>query len=241
MTASPPTKKPITATREGSWKLASPLIAWPDVHPPAYRAPKPTKKPPPRIITSPGKEASPCQEINSAGTSPEKLVMPMSSSAVTVEGERSMLPPGVASMTVPMKPPIMMPATNVKFHNPVFFQSYFRNSRLDGKVAAHICLKLEDTPNCLPLKIKSAGTNKPIMGPATYQGQGWERISIIVTKNVEGKSLVSTSFDIFIQLLSYIVSRESILIIHVESGVCLLIDCYSGIIKELFDILFNAV
>ena len=39
-------KNPMTATKEGNCKLDSPLIACPDVHPPAYLVPKPIKKPP---------------------------------------------------------------------------------------------------------------------------------------------------------------------------------------------------
>jgi hypothetical protein len=31
----PPMKKPITATKDGSWRLESPLMACPEVHPPA--------------------------------------------------------------------------------------------------------------------------------------------------------------------------------------------------------------
>src|SRR5690606_19302695 len=43
---SPPMKKPMTAKREGSCRLLRPEMAWPEVQPPAQRAPKPTTKPP---------------------------------------------------------------------------------------------------------------------------------------------------------------------------------------------------
>ena len=44
--ASPPTKNPRTAINEGSCKLLSPDIAWPEVHPPAYLVPNPMNNPP---------------------------------------------------------------------------------------------------------------------------------------------------------------------------------------------------
>ena len=31
----PPIKKPITANNDGNWKLLKPVIAWPEVQPPA--------------------------------------------------------------------------------------------------------------------------------------------------------------------------------------------------------------
>lgn len=50
---SPPIKKPMTALREGIWKLLKPEMACPEVQPPAYRDPKPTKKPPKTKINKP--------------------------------------------------------------------------------------------------------------------------------------------------------------------------------------------
>jgi hypothetical protein len=35
VTANPPTKKKMVATRLGQFRLAMPVIAWPEVHPPA--------------------------------------------------------------------------------------------------------------------------------------------------------------------------------------------------------------
>ena len=49
----PPTKNPATAIKDGSCKSLSPEIAWPDVQPPAYLVPNPTRKPPPTIMTKP--------------------------------------------------------------------------------------------------------------------------------------------------------------------------------------------
>ena len=42
----PPMKNPMTAINEGNWRFERPEIACPEVQPPAYRAPKPTKNPP---------------------------------------------------------------------------------------------------------------------------------------------------------------------------------------------------
>ena len=42
---SPPIKKPPTAIKDSMDKLLNPTIPWPEVHPPAYLEPKPTKIP----------------------------------------------------------------------------------------------------------------------------------------------------------------------------------------------------
>ncbi len=42
----PPIKNPMTATRDGNWRLAKPVMAWPEVQPPAYLVPKPINIPP---------------------------------------------------------------------------------------------------------------------------------------------------------------------------------------------------
>ena len=49
----PPMKKPITAIKEGSCRSDKPLIACPDVQPPAYLEPKPTSIPPIAKIKNP--------------------------------------------------------------------------------------------------------------------------------------------------------------------------------------------
>ncbi len=51
----PPIKKPITAIKDGNCKSDNPLIACPDVQPPAYREPNPTIKPPSAKIKKPFK------------------------------------------------------------------------------------------------------------------------------------------------------------------------------------------
>jgi hypothetical protein len=53
-----------------------------------------------------------------------------------------------------------------------FFQSYLKNEILEGKQAAQACLREEEIPNCLLARSSNKGTIKPIIGPATYHGQG---------------------------------------------------------------------
>ena len=55
----PPTIKQIVATNEGHCKLLNPIIEWPEVHPPAYLVPKPTKNPPPTNMIKPLKVNKP--------------------------------------------------------------------------------------------------------------------------------------------------------------------------------------
>ena len=54
----PPMKKPMTAISEGNCKLESPLMALPEVQPPAQRVPKPTRKPPTTKIKKPWRESN---------------------------------------------------------------------------------------------------------------------------------------------------------------------------------------
>ena len=70
--SSPPAKKPTTAITEGSWNVARPEMAWPDVHPPAQREPNPTRNPPAPNVSQPRAEVSACHPITSCGTSPER-------------------------------------------------------------------------------------------------------------------------------------------------------------------------
>lgn len=58
---------------------------WPDVQPPAQRAPKPTRRPPSTIAQKPCAVSSADQPMRSAGTSPEKFRIPRPSRAARVE------------------------------------------------------------------------------------------------------------------------------------------------------------
>ena len=70
--AKPPTIKQQVAMRDGICKLDSPMIAWPEVQPPAYRVPNPTKKPPRIKNMKPFAVNNVSSENKSAGIRPEK-------------------------------------------------------------------------------------------------------------------------------------------------------------------------
>ena len=76
MPSSPPAKNAASAMNDGTSRFATPVIPCPDVQPPAYAVPNPTRNPPPTIASSPRGVASARQENSSRGTSPVKSWMP---------------------------------------------------------------------------------------------------------------------------------------------------------------------
>ena len=64
------------------------------------------------------------------------------------------------------------PARKARFHPPSRFQSCARYSMPHGATAAQRCLKLLETPKDLFPSRSSAGTIRPMMGPAMYHGKG---------------------------------------------------------------------
>ena len=68
----PPTMKQQVAINEGTCKLESPMMACPDVQPPAQRVPKPTKKPPKTKKINPFNENNTSVLNKSEGINPEK-------------------------------------------------------------------------------------------------------------------------------------------------------------------------
>jgi hypothetical protein len=56
---------------------------------------------------------------------------------------------------------------------------YLKKGILAGRQAAHIWRNDEEIPKILFPKINRAGTVRPMRGPATYQGHGPDKISII--------------------------------------------------------------
>ena len=66
----PPIKNPMTAISDGNWRFERPLIACPDVHPPAYLAPNPIRNPPPTKMIKPGIVVNFSRLNNSRGTKP---------------------------------------------------------------------------------------------------------------------------------------------------------------------------
>ena len=61
----PPMKKPITAINEGICRLANPLIACPEVQPPAHLEPNPIKTPPTTMKIKPF-QVSNASKLNSS-------------------------------------------------------------------------------------------------------------------------------------------------------------------------------
>jgi hypothetical protein len=57
----------MVAIKEPTCKLDKPIMECPEVHPPAYRVPKPTKNPPSTINTDPLKVNNDFQEKSSLG------------------------------------------------------------------------------------------------------------------------------------------------------------------------------
>ncbi len=109
-------KNKITATSEGHCKVDRPKIPWPLVHPPPYRVPKPTKKPPPTIIIKCCHVRSCAQLKISAGKIPCVSVIPKEFKECKVASESGIGDIGF-NRTPPIKPPIKRPPAKNKFHN----------------------------------------------------------------------------------------------------------------------------
>lgn len=67
----PPIIKLMVAISDGTCRLERPMMAWPDVQPPAYLVPKPTRNPPAIIITNPRRVNKLPAENSCDGTMPE--------------------------------------------------------------------------------------------------------------------------------------------------------------------------
>src|SRR5689334_3734625 len=119
---SPPAKMPMSAITDASWKVASPITPWPDVQPPAYEEPNPTRKPPPMIEIDP-RSVSKARQLNScAGTSPEGEASPSAAIASRVRGDTAGVAPPPSIVTASTAP-TRMPAASAMFQLPDFFQS----------------------------------------------------------------------------------------------------------------------
>src|SRR5687768_17113114 len=74
--ARPPIKNPITAMSDGTCRSDNPLMAWPEVQPPAYRDPKPTMRPPTANARNPLIERIASKLKSSAGCNEEGAAKP---------------------------------------------------------------------------------------------------------------------------------------------------------------------
>ena len=118
-----------------------------------------------------GKVPSADHDKSSTGMYPEKFVMPSAVRSACVASDMATDSPPPRNVPATM-PPTRTPNTKMRFQPPCFFQSYLKYSERPGKTAAHAWRRLEDTPSGFPTAYNSAGTIRPMMGPAKYHGQG---------------------------------------------------------------------
>jgi len=146
-------------------------MACPDVHPSAYRVPKPIRKPPIARNRSPLRLKILSQAKSSSGTkSAPGFEIPKEIKLSIVLGLRSTVVSGVIRLPA-MKPPMIVPKTKKSPHL-LPLRSTLKKS--ETRPAPHMVqrvLKFEDIPNLLP-KMRSRNILSVIRGPATYQGQG---------------------------------------------------------------------
>lgn len=136
----------MTAIREGACRSDNPLMAWPDVQPPAYRAPKPTNRPPIASTENPFNvnkawilnSSSGCKEVGAA-----KPRLPRS---FMVSGEICTGTP-VDSNSLLIKPPMIAPTRNIRFHFWVFQLNAKNLVFFPSPAAAQIVLRFAENPN----------------------------------------------------------------------------------------------
>src|SRR5215472_6185726 len=145
------------------------MMECPEVQPPAYLVPNPTRNPPITVKMIPLTENRAGQLNRSLGISPAKSFTPWLLICCTRVGSTWLL--GPCKKTTATTPPSRMPATKKRFQASLF-HLYLKNGISAGKQAAQICLSEDDTPKRLLPIISSRGTMSPIRGPATYQGHG---------------------------------------------------------------------
>ena len=169
----PPIKKPITATRDERLNILKPMIAWPEVQPPAYRVPKPTKKPPTHHTNKLTGEVQ-LDQLNSSPGS--RLVVSCIPYLCKVESVLSEIAGALSfgRKFDTIKAPIMMPRIK-NIAQLLDFQSYLKK-RIEvlGMHIAQKSLSVLEIPNDLLVNTSSIGTVNPIIGPATYHGHGCE-------------------------------------------------------------------
>lgn len=173
----PPTIKQQVAISEGICRVDKPIMACPLVQPPAYRVPKPTKKPPITKKKSPFRVKIFSTLNMSAGIILVKSVMPNADKLAMVLSAITMLL-GLLKNWVAIKPPNNTPTTKNIFQIS-FFQLYLKNGIFAGTHIAHTCRKEDEIPNFLLPISNKVGTVKPIKTPATAQCHGCFINSII--------------------------------------------------------------
>ncbi len=173
----PPIIKQMVATKEGHCKVDNPMMAWPEVHPPAQRVPNPTKNPPITIKNNPLMVNIFSIPKRSDGIKFPKSLTPNAFKSLMVDSAIS-IPFGFDIKKVAINPPIAVPRTKFKFQIS-FFHSYLKNGIFAGIQAAQICRNEDEIPNVLFPRISKVGTVNPINRPAIDQCQGFFSISIM--------------------------------------------------------------
>ena len=115
----PPAKKPITAIKEGACRSDKPLMACPEVHPPAQREPKPTMNPPIASMRKPLSVNTDSQLNNSSGCAPVGAANPITDRSRMVDSEINTGSPSDRNCAA-MYPPMAAPIRNIRFHVCVF-------------------------------------------------------------------------------------------------------------------------
>ena len=166
----PPIKKPITAMSEGNCRLDNPLIACPEVQPPAHRVPNPTRNPPTTMIKKPLMVSKPSIEKMDLGASPPSKEIPSCCKSVIVlwANAKSL---GLENTVCAMKPPMTAPPTNTRFHICDFHSNLKKSDTFPAPPIAQRERRVEDTPK-LPPATKRRNITRASIGPDTYQGHG---------------------------------------------------------------------
>ena len=107
-------KKPITAISEGHCRLDIPLIAWPEVQPPAYLEPKPTINPPKAKTEKPFTERMASKLKSSAGCKEAGAAIPSFERSLIVSPEIC-TGKSFDKNCFAMKPPMMAPIKKTRF------------------------------------------------------------------------------------------------------------------------------
>ena len=178
-------------------------MACPLVHPPAYRVPKPTRKPPANRKMKPRNVNNWFQLKISAGSNWEVSVIPLVARYCWV-GSASTTGFGSLSNWAPTKAPTAIPPTKKRFQIS-FFQSYLKKAMSPGMHAAHKWRSELLMPNVLLPTSSRYGTVRPMSAPATYQGQGWwmsSSMDPIYFFNVLGQTKSVTVMSVFLMALN---------------------------------------
>lgn len=162
-------KKPTTAMSDGTCKSDNPLMAWPEVQPPAYREPKPTMRPPTAKTRNPFIERIASKLNNSAGCKETGAAIPNLLKSLIVAGEMA-TPISDDKNCFAMNPPTIAPTKNTKFHVCAFQLKSKNFVFFPNPAAAQMVLKLAEKPKDWP-KYKRKNMMAAIIAPENHHDQ----------------------------------------------------------------------